>query len=409
MAALVVTTRGIAGPSHPLGDGWVTIGRADENTFQIMEVSVSSRHCEVKFKNDELLVRDLMSTNGTFIDGKKISEGVLRAGQKLRLGEVELRLELSAAGQPPAPKAAVETKTSEGSAPVKKFHVLFVDDSLAFLETFGELCSALSNKTWDVHLATTADRALAALQEHATDLVVLDIGMPLVDGLQLLGIIRQRYPGIKIVVMTGSPSEHKRADALARGAELFMEKPVSPDGGRMVFNMLNDLMSWAHREGFTGALRQVGLPDVIQMECIARHSSILEIRNPQMHGQIYIESGVITHAVVGSLVGEKAVYRLLSLAGGEFQVKPFRPPPERTVQAGWEHLLMDAARVSDEETAWIKKTPGLSQTLPGSPSPQSPPETSGAGATKKYAVRGDMIVEVGGEPDEWKPADDAKK
>ena len=67
----------------------------------------------------------------------------------------------------------------------------------------------------------------------------------------------------------------------------------------MVFNMLNDLVSWTRREGFSGALRQVGLQEVIQMECIARHSSILEIRNEQMRGEIYIEAGAITHAAVG--------------------------------------------------------------------------------------------------------------
>lgn len=398
MAELVVVANGTVQQTYPLGESWVTIGRADENTFQINEISVSSRHCEVKLKGDELLVRDLMSTNGTFIEGKKISEGVLKLGRTLRLGEVELLLHVSAPDQgtsAPAPPAEAKAgKSEEAKAELaKKFHVLFVDDSMAFLETFSELCSVHSNKTWAVHLATTADRALAALQETPMDLVVLDIGMPMVDGLQLLGIVRQRYPGIKIVVMTGSPSEHRRADALARGAELFMEKPVSPDGGKMVFNMLNDLMSWAHREGFTGALRQVGLPDVIQMECIARHSSILEIRNPQMHGQMYIESGIITHAVVGNLVGEKAAYRLLSLAGGEFQVKPFRSPPERTVQVGWEHLLMEAARVSDE-TAWIKK--------PVANQAESSPE-------KKYSVRGDMIVETGSGAEERKPTGGTKK
>ncbi len=85
----------------------------------------------------------------------------------------------------------------------KKFQVLFVDDSLAFLEMFTEMCSVLSNQTWEIHTAASADRALAMLQQHSIDLVVLDIGMPMVDGLQLLGIIGRRYPGLKIAVMTG--------------------------------------------------------------------------------------------------------------------------------------------------------------------------------------------------------------
>ena len=385
MAKLVVVSQALAGLSHELGDGWVTMGRADANTFQIVESSVSGRHCEVRLQGDELVVRDLLSTNGTFVQNKKISEAVLKPGQTLRLGNVELRLEPSvapasqskldqakvpnAANAPaavaasfPAQKPVAPAKAEANEDSAKKHHVLFVDDSLAFLETFSRLCSDFANNTWEIHSATTADRALAILQESPIDLVVLDIGIPMVDGIQLLGIINQRYPGLKIAVMTGSPTEGNRAASLSNGAELFIEKPVSPDGVRVVFNMLNDLMSWAHREGFSGALRQVSLQEVIQMECIGRHSSILEIRNQQLRGQIYIEAGAVTHAAVGTLVGEQAFYRLLSLKGGEFQVKPFKAPPQRTMHDRWEFLLMEAARVCDEETVLIRKKPAGSAT-----------------------------------------------
>jgi CheY-like chemotaxis protein len=380
MARIVVINPSLGGVSLELGESWATIGRADGNTFQVVEASISGRHCEVRLQGDELLVRDLLSTNGTFVGGQKISEGVVKVGQTLRLGDVELRFENSAptsspgtsfvskmllknAASPTTPeispvtaKPVEETPTPPESveAADKKFHVLFVDDSLAFLETFGGLCSEFAKQTWQIHSATSADRALQILQADPVDLVVLDIGMPMLDGLQLLGIITRRYPGLKIAVMTGKATEARRADALANGAELFLEKPVTADGMKSVFNMLNDLVSWAHLEGFTGALRQVGMQEIIQMECNGRHSSILEIRNAELRGQIFIEAGAITHAAVGTLTGEQAFYRLLSLRGGEFSVKPFKAPPQRTIVARWEFLLMDAARASDEETVLIK-------------------------------------------------------
>jgi CheY-like chemotaxis protein len=230
-----------------------------------------------------------------------------------------------------------------------------VDDSMAFLESFTELCSLLSNDAWEIHCAPTADRALAMLQQTPVDLAVLDIGMPMLDGLQLLGIISRRYPATKLAVMTGRASEAKRADSLASGAELFIEKPVSPDGIKVVFNMLNDLVSWTHREGFTGALRQVTLHEVIQMECIARHSSILEIRDQRVRGQIFIETGMIIHAVAGTLAGEAAFNQLMSIPGGQFHLKPFIAPPQRTMHGGWEVLLLEAARRSDEDTVLLSK------------------------------------------------------
>ncbi len=218
--------------SHDLSEKWITIGRADGNTFQIAEASVSGRHCEARLRDGELDVRDLQSTNGTFVNGQKVSEASVKPGQTFRLGEVELRFEAtseqpatvftskmltSATAALTAPKPApstvpvVETKNVNPAAAdtdaSKKFTVLFVDDSMAFLETFTDLCEVLSNNTWAIQCATSADRALAILQDGLMDLVVLDVGMPMVDGLQLLGIINRRYPGLKIAVMTGSATE----------------------------------------------------------------------------------------------------------------------------------------------------------------------------------------------------------
>ena len=373
MAKLVVISSSLAGVSHELGGAWATLGRADGNTFQLVEGSISGRHCEVQLRGDELVVRDLRSTNGTFVRGEKITEAVVKAGQTLRLGEVELRFEAAtpetsftskmlvtpvaalAAKPAPLPAATGGAPATTGGGPAKKFQVLFVDDSMAFHETFGRLCSELANQTWEIHSAMTADRALALLQQKPVDLVVLDIGMPMLDGIQLLGIINRRYPGIKVAVITGNASEANRAAALSSGAELFLEKPVSAEGIQVVFNMLNDLVSWTYHEGFSGSLRQVGLTEIIQMECIGRHTSILEIRNQQLRGQVYIEAGAIIHAAAGALTGEPALYQLLSLAGGEFHLHPFKAPPQRTIGGSWEVLLMEAARICDEETVQLKK------------------------------------------------------
>ena len=93
MAKLVVLSEGFAGRSHDLTTDRTTVGRVEDNTFQIAEQSVSSHHCEVTLKDGQIRIKDLNSTNGTFIDGNQITEGVLKPGQSLRLGKVELKLE----------------------------------------------------------------------------------------------------------------------------------------------------------------------------------------------------------------------------------------------------------------------------------------------------------------------------
>jgi serine/threonine protein kinase len=70
------------------------IGRSEGNDYQIADPSVSGRHCEVTLdRAGSLLVRDVGSTNGTFVEGQRITEALMKPGQALRLGNVELAFE----------------------------------------------------------------------------------------------------------------------------------------------------------------------------------------------------------------------------------------------------------------------------------------------------------------------------
>lgn len=363
MAKLIVTTKALAGLACELGDHWVTVGRAATNKFQVPEASVSGQHCEVCVRGEELLLRDMRSTNGTFIKGVMITEGTIKLGENFRIGEVDIWFEPSepvktvpkiTINHPPAsplPKIepmAVNAAPKEPPKSTKRRQVLLVDDSMAFLETISEMFELLSNKSWEIHKAEAADQALNLLQQNPIELAVVDINMPMLDGVQLLGVIQRRHPDVKKVVLTGHATDTNRANSLAQGAELFLEKPVTANGIVSVFNLLNDLFVWSQREGFSGTLRQVGLTDVIQIECLRRSSCILEIHNPDTHGAIYIESGAMVHATTGVLTGEPALFNLLGMRNGEFRLKPFLPPAARTVNGSWEYLLMEAARMSDE-------------------------------------------------------------
>src|ERR1039458_1476017 len=108
MVKLVILTQSMSGRACELKVDKTTIGRVEDNTFQISEQSISSHHCEVLLRGSDVVVKDLNSTNGTFIGEEKITESVLKPGQTLRLGKVELRLETGTEGTPTAsvPSAA---------------------------------------------------------------------------------------------------------------------------------------------------------------------------------------------------------------------------------------------------------------------------------------------------------------
>src|SRR5437016_12083385 len=106
MAKLVLLSAGMTGRTHELKVDKTTIGRVEDNTFQIDEPSVSSHHCEVLLRGPDIVVKDLNSNNGTFINGEKVSESVLKPGQVLRLGQIEMRLETDTA--PAAAKKSID-------------------------------------------------------------------------------------------------------------------------------------------------------------------------------------------------------------------------------------------------------------------------------------------------------------
>jgi pSer/pThr/pTyr-binding forkhead associated (FHA) protein len=120
MAKLVVLSAGMAGRSYELNVDKTTIGRVEDNTFQIAEPSVSSHHCEVILRGGDVIIKDLNSTNGTFINGEKISDGVLKPGQVLRLGQIEIQLEDGAHAAPAPSAAPAKAAAAPATAPAKK-------------------------------------------------------------------------------------------------------------------------------------------------------------------------------------------------------------------------------------------------------------------------------------------------
>ena len=69
-----------------------TIGRATGAEFILDAPMVSRLHCQLSATNEAILVKDLDSTNGTFVNGKRITSTTLRAGDVLKVGRVDLRI-----------------------------------------------------------------------------------------------------------------------------------------------------------------------------------------------------------------------------------------------------------------------------------------------------------------------------
>jgi CheY-like chemotaxis protein/anti-sigma regulatory factor (Ser/Thr protein kinase) len=104
--------------------------------------------------------------------------------------------------------------------------LLVVDDDPSIHELIGAM---LAGKGWELHRADNGDQALALLESRSYDLVLSDILMPGMDGLTLLGHIRNRYPYARIVVMTVKNTSEHILESLRHRATAYIAKPFDRD------------------------------------------------------------------------------------------------------------------------------------------------------------------------------------
>jgi CheY-like chemotaxis protein len=224
--------------------------------------------------------------------------------------------------------------------------VLVVDDE----ETLTwSMTKTLAKDTgqYEIIIANTGTDALNILEKGPIDVVVTDIRMPDINGLDLLSRIREKYPSTKVIIMTayGSPEVHK--EATRRGSYFYLEKPFEiSDIRTLILKALEE-----KRGGFVGQVVDLQLVDIIQMTCLGRFTMSLTVTKGDERGLIYFQNGEIAHAEVGDIEGKEALYTILDWNEGRFNSQMGIVPPKETITDRWEHLLLDGMRRQDDAMA----------------------------------------------------------
>src|SRR4051794_26747514 len=96
--------------------------------------------------------------------------------------------------------------------------ILILDDEQDILEIYQEILARLPSQP-EIHTADNGARALAVLETEPFSLLLVDLRMPQMDGFQVLAIVRRKYPGVRVAVVTGAEDEQFRARAYAMGVD----------------------------------------------------------------------------------------------------------------------------------------------------------------------------------------------
>jgi DNA-binding NtrC family response regulator len=109
---------------------------------------------------------------------------------------------------------------------VTEFRVLLVDDETEFLET---LVKRLKKRKLDVTSAESGKEALTILLENPIDVVVLDVRMPDMDGLETLREIKKIRPSVEVIMLTGHANVEVAMQGMELGAFDYLMKPMDID------------------------------------------------------------------------------------------------------------------------------------------------------------------------------------
>ena len=109
-----------------------------------------------------------------------------------------------------------------------KTRILIVDDDDTVRQSYLRSLAGV-HASCDVAAAPDGFEALRAMEQQPSDIVLLDLRMPGMDGLSVLKAIKERWPESQVVIITGYPTLETVKEAIQIGASDYLSKPVGPD------------------------------------------------------------------------------------------------------------------------------------------------------------------------------------
>lgn len=226
------------------------------------------------------------------------------------------------------------------------FRILLVDDDHELVETLRSFLEEMPG-TFEVIAAYSGDEAFLKLVEFKPDVIVLDLNLPDINGIEILNPIQDIHPSAYIVILTGNPDPAKRELALRQGAVRFLEKPLEMLGFR---HLLQELGAKSRAREGSNLEGGMDILDLVQMMYLCHKTTAVRFVYGRHRGTLRFEYGEAVYIDDGSLSGEKAFYNMVLLWGeGRFYTLADEATQvlERNNWTPTDRMLMEAALLRD--------------------------------------------------------------
>jgi DNA-binding response OmpR family regulator len=143
---------------------------------------------------------------------------------------------------------------------MKKLRVLLVDDEQEFVET---LADRLKMRDLETSTAHNGREALSAVKQGEPDVIVLDLKMPGIHGIEVLKRVKEAYPNVEVIILTGHGSEKDEQAARDLGAFDYLRKPANLEAlVSRIKNAFQRRMKKLERISIAATFAEAGEPDM---------------------------------------------------------------------------------------------------------------------------------------------------
>ena len=215
----------------------------------------------------------------------------------------------------------------------KKF-ILIVDDEEDLTWSISRTLQR-NGHIFDVRCVSSGEAALRLLERQRFDLIISDIRMPGMSGIELLEMVNRKWPETRVVVMTAYGTEILEHEALRLGAPFYIEKPFEL---RLLRKLVYEALELPEKrvEELHWSAR---VKEIISFNCQMRKTSQLTLNKGIQQGIIYFQHGEIVHAECGDLEGEHALFSILEWGQADTFRTDNQSSQKRTIRKGWQSLL----------------------------------------------------------------------
>jgi twitching motility two-component system response regulator PilG len=232
--------------------------------------------------------------------------------------------------------------------------ILLVDDDTDFLRCVENFINVYVEQI-DVLTASDGREALQILREKRVDLLVTDISMPKMDGIELLNHLRLIHQNIPAIVMTGfnTPENYKRLAEIGQ-FDVFEKTMKLKTLGEKILHIIN--------RNSKDYVRGVTLENLLQMIHIEQKSCTLKVRSKDKVGYLYLKDGKLVNAKNSGIEGEEAAVGIISWVSAETEMQDYCQT-ETKIQTSLMHILLKATQFKDENATSLAHADWLAEAI----------------------------------------------